>query len=130
MPTISDDDRCPCLSGEQYCRCCGRFHCGTAEAPTAEQLMRSRYSAFAVGDEAYLLRSWHPDTRPKRLDLDPEQVWRRLDVLTTSGGGLFDSTGTVEFVAHYVDHGTRGSMREHSTFVREDGRWLYVDAVQ
>ncbi|BCN59077.1 YchJ family protein [Prescottella equi] len=130
MPTISDDDRCPCLSGEQYGRCCGRFHSGTAEAPTAEQLMRSRYSAFAVGDEAYLLRTWHPDTRPKRLDLDPEQVWCRLDVLTTSGGGLLDSTGTVEFVAHYVDHGTRGSMREHSTFVREDGRWLYVDAVQ
>lgn len=130
MSGISNDDRCPCLSGEQYGQCCGRFHRGDADAPTAEQLMRSRYAAFAVGDEAYLLRTWHPTTRPRRLDLDPGQVWRRLDVLATSGGGLLDSTGTVEFVAHYVDHGERGSMREHSTFVREDGRWLYVDAVQ
>jgi len=93
-------------------------------------LMRSRYAAFAVGDEVYLLRTWHPSTRPKRLELDPDQVWRRLDVLTTSGGGLLDTTGTVEFVAHYVDHGERGSIREQSTFVREDKRWLYVDAVQ
>lgn len=129
MAALTDDARCPCLSGEQYGQCCGRFHRGDAVAPTAEQLMRSRYAAFAVGDPAYLLRTWHPSTRPKRFDLDPDLVWRRLDVLQATGGGPFDDTGTVEFVAHYAEHGTRGTMREHSRFVREHGQWLYVDAL-
>jgi len=128
MASIGPEDRCPCQSGEQYGQCCGRFH-GGAAAPTAEQLMRSRYAAFAVGDADYLLRTWHPSTRPTDLDLDPDLVWRRLDVLRGTGGGLLDATGTVEFVAYYTDHGERGSMREHSRFVREDGRWLYVDAM-
>ncbi|WP_430332519.1 YchJ family protein [Rhodococcus sp. ACT016] len=129
MTKVSNDDRCPCLSGEQYGQCCGRFHRGDADAPTAEQLMRSRYAAFAVGDADYLLRTWHSSTRPTDLELDPDLVWRRLDVLQGTGGGLLDDTGTVEFVAHYTDHGQRGSMREHSRFVRENGRWYYVDAL-
>ena len=65
--------RCPCLSGLQYGECCGPFHSGDAFAPTAERLMRSRYSAFAVGDADYLLATWHPTTRPAELALDPEQ---------------------------------------------------------
>ena len=65
---------CPCLSGEQYADCCGRFHAGEAEAPTAEQLMRSRYSAFVVLDAGYLLRTWHPETRPASLELDPDHA--------------------------------------------------------
>ena len=129
MADIDDDDRCPCLSGEVYGSCCGRFHRGSALAPTAEQLMRSRYAAFAVGDADYLLRTWHPSTRPDALDLDPGLVWRRLDVVERTGGGLLDDTGTVEFVAYYSDRGARGSMREHSRFVRENGQWLYVDAL-
>ncbi|MDH6281160.1 YchJ family protein [Prescottella agglutinans] len=129
MASIGPEDRCPCLSGEQYGQCCGRFHGGTADAPTAEQLMRSRYAAFAIGDAEYLLRTWHPSTRPATLELDPDMVWRRLDVLRTAAGGLLDDTGAVEFVAHYADHGERGSMREHSRFVREHGRWFYVDAM-
>ncbi|WP_077041679.1 YchJ family protein [Rhodococcus sp. MTM3W5.2] len=121
--------RCPCLSGETYERCCGRFHSGAAEAPTAEQLMRSRYSAFAVGDADYLLRTWHPSTRPARLTLDPDQRWTRLDILGHTGGGLLENEGTVEFEAHFVHSGQRDSLREHSRFVREDGRWLYLDAL-
>ncbi|WP_037176520.1 YchJ family protein [Rhodococcus sp. UNC363MFTsu5.1] len=121
--------RCPCLSGEAYERCCGRFHSGAAEAPTAEQLMRSRYSAFAVGDADYLRQTWHPSTRPDRLTLDPDQRWTRLDILGHTGGGLFENEGTVEFEAHYVHSGQRDSLREHSRFVREDGRWLYLDAL-
>ncbi|CAM5692721.1 YchJ family metal-binding protein [Streptomyces violaceorubidus] len=62
---------CPCGRPEPYARCCGRFHAGTAAAPSAEALMRSRYSAFVKGDAGYLLRPWHPGTRPARLDLDP-----------------------------------------------------------
>jgi uncharacterized protein YchJ len=78
-----------CLSGDQYAQCCGRFHSGGAEAATAEQLMRSRYSAFALLDAGYLRRTWHPDTAPAALDLDPDMLWRRLDILSTTGGGPF-----------------------------------------
>ncbi|WNB85131.1 YchJ family metal-binding protein [Cellulomonas sp. ATA003] len=118
--------RCPCLSGETYDDCCGPLHDGTVHAPTAVQLMRSRYSAFAVGDADYLLRTWHPTTRPADLDLDPAVRWTRLDVLDVRAGGPFDTTGTVEFRAHHRVDGARGSQHEVSRFVREDGRWLYV----
>ena len=92
--------------------------------------MRSRYSAFAVGDPAYLLRSWHPTTRPADLTLDPDQRWTRLEILSTTGGGLFHTEGTVEFRAHYRDaDGRSGSMRENSRFVRENGSWSYLDGM-
>jgi SEC-C motif-containing protein len=120
---------CPCLSGEQYVLCCGRFHRGDAEAPTAEQLMRSRYSAFVVGDAEYLLRTWHPDTRPEELELDPGLQWRRLDIISTVRGGPLDSEGVVEFAAHYRHDGERGVQRETSRFVRKDRRWYYLDAL-
>lgn len=120
---------CPCLSGEQYGDCCGRFHRGDAEAPTAEQLMRSRYSAFVVLDAAYLLRTWHPDTRPAQLELDPAVGWRRLDIVSTGRGGPLDTEGTVEFIAYYRHDGERGVQHETSRFLREDRRWYYVGAV-
>ncbi|WP_217697961.1 YchJ family protein [Sinomonas mesophila] len=130
------DTRCPCGTGDTYGACCGRFHAGLqaggAAAPTAEALMRSRYSAYAIGgpDLAdYLLATWHPATRPAALDLDGSTRWRRLDVVRTTAGGPFDAHGTVDFAAHYTDvpGGTRGVLREHSRFVREEGRWYYVD---
>lgn len=119
---------CPCGLGEQYDSCCGRYHEGTL-APTAEQLMRSRYSAFALGDADYLLGTWHPSARPRTLDLDPETQWTRLAVLETDGGGLLDTTGTVSFRAVYVLDGKRHVMNETSRFVREGKRWLYVGPV-
>ncbi|MFJ6536123.1 YchJ family protein [Paenarthrobacter sp. NPDC091711] len=118
---------CPCLSGEQYHDCCGCFHRGDAHAPTAEQLMRSRYSAFVLLDPAYLLRTWHSSTRPTSMDLDSGMQWRRLDIISTVNGGPLDTTGTVEFAAHYRLDGERGLQREISRFVREDKRWFYVD---
>ncbi|MDQ0030079.1 YchJ family protein [Arthrobacter bambusae] len=118
---------CPCLSGEQYAECCGRFHRGDADAPTAEQLMRSRYAAFVVLDSDYLLRTWHPDTRPAALDLDPDIEWRRLDILATHRGGPLDAEGSVEFAARYRSGGERGVQRENSRFLRIDRRWYYVD---
>jgi SEC-C motif domain protein len=121
--------RCPCLSGETYPDCCGRFHAGLADAPTAEALMRSRYTAFAVGDVGYLRRTWHADTRPARLHLDADLRWTRLDVLEVRAGGPFDTEGTVEFRAHHRVDGARGSQHEVSRFVREGGRWLYVGPV-
>ncbi|MBO3083102.1 YchJ family protein [Cellulomonas fengjieae] len=126
------DDRCPCGTGETYGECCGRYLTDGRRAPTAEALMRSRYTAFATGAGHYLLATWHPSTRPDVLELDEATVWRRLDVLGTDAGGPWDDAGTVEFVAHYrVDDGTGdgrpGRLHETSRFVREDGRWLYVD---
>jgi SEC-C motif-containing protein len=128
---MAEDDEgsrnCMCLSGEQYRMCCGRFHSGGAEAATAEQLMRSRYSAFVLLDRPYLLRTWHPETRPKVLDLDPGMQWRRLDIMSTSGGGPLEDRGTVEFKAWFRHGGERGLLHEVSRFVRENRRWYYVD---
>lgn len=121
--------RCPCLSGVPYESCCGRLHAGTATAQTAEQLMRSRYSAFAVGDTNYLLATWHPTTRPDELELDKERHWYRLDVLRAELGGPFDTTGIVEFQAYHRSAGEKGSQHEVSRFLREGGHWLYVDGV-
>lgn len=119
---------CPCGRGAAYDDCCGRCHRGDAAAPTAEALMRSRFSAFAVGDVHYLRDTWHPSTRPRRLDLEPDRRWTRLEVLATSGGSLFETSGTVEFAAHYEVGGRPGVQRERSAFVRERGRWYYVGA--
>lgn len=118
---------CMCLSGEQYDACCGRFHSGDADAATAEQLMRSRYSAFVLLNRQYLLRTWHPDTAPAALDLDPELQWRRLDIISTTRGGPLDTVGSVEFKAWFRQAGDRGIHHEVSRFVREDGRWFYLD---
>jgi SEC-C motif-containing protein len=91
--------------------------------------MRSRYSAFVVGDERYLLGSWHPSSRPAELDLDPAQRWFGLEILATTGGGLLDSTGTVEFVAKSRVDGRVGQQHETSRFVRVNSRWVYLDGV-
>jgi SEC-C motif domain protein len=120
--------RCPCLSGDTYADCCGRLHRGDAEAPTAERLMRSRYAAFAVGDADYLLRTWHPLTRPATLDLDPGLRWYRLDIIRSARGALGDSDGVVEFRAYYRHHDGAGEQHETSRFLRDGGRWLYIGA--
>jgi len=116
---------CPCDLPATYDACCGRFHRGEAAAPTAELLMRSRYAAFAVGDADYLRATWEPSTRPGRVDLDPDDRWTRLEVLATTGGGLFDTTGSVAFRAHHRD----GVVAEDSAFRRADGRWFYLGPV-
>lgn len=90
--------------------------------------MRSRYSAFVVLDAGYLLRTWHPATRPAGLELDPAVLWRRLDIVSTRRGGPLDDEGTVEFAAHFRHEGERGVQRETSRFVRVDRRWYYLDA--
>lgn len=91
--------------------------------------MRSRYTAFVRGEAAYLLRTWHPSTRPARLDLDDSVRYTRLEVLASTGGGLFDKEGTVHFRAHFIDGGQPGVMDEDSRFLREGGAWAYVDEV-
>lgn len=89
--------------------------------------MRSRYTAFAVGDGEYLRRTWHPQTRPARVDIDANLEWRRLVILDRVDGGPFDDDGVVAFEAHWRQGARRGRMHERSRFVRVDRRWLYVD---
>ncbi|MGN6609772.1 MAG: YchJ family protein [Jatrophihabitans sp.] len=120
---------CPCGTGGAYAECCGPLHAGTRRAATAGELMRSRYSAFAVGDVAYLVASWHPTTRPASIELDPAQRWTRLEILAERRGGPDDSAGVVEFRAHYRQHGADGVLHERSSFVRDDGAWRYVAAL-
>jgi SEC-C motif-containing protein len=121
--------RCPCGTGLSLGECCGRLHDGTMTAGTAEQLMRSRYSAFVLGDAGYLLRTWHSSTRPGRLDLDDTVRWTGLEVLATTGGSLLAAEGTVEFRASYLVGHRAGAQHENSRFVREDGQWRYLDGV-
>lgn len=126
--TEGDTGQCPCGSGRVYLHCCGPLHDGTAAAATAEALMRSRFSAFARGRADYLLSSWHPGTRPERLDLDEQITWRRLQIVDTESGGADDVTGIVEFRAQYLHHGKRHILHERSRFSRaRDGTWRYVD---
>jgi SEC-C motif-containing protein len=120
---------CPCGLGGPYGDCCGSLHDGRATASTAELLMRSRFSAFAVGDDAYLLRTWHPTTRPPRIRFDPDQRWTLLEILGKTGGGLLHSEGTVEFRAHYTKQGRADVLHEHSRLVREDGQCVYLGPI-
>ncbi len=85
--------------------------------------MRSRYSAFVVGDVAYLLRTWSAKTRPRSLELDATD-WTGLEIIGTTAGTAFHSEGTVEFRASYAG----GAQQENSYFTRENGDWVYVDA--
>jgi SEC-C motif-containing protein len=123
---------CPCGSGSQYSGCCEPLHLGAA-AGTAETLMRSRFSAFALrstnaGLDGYLLSSWHHSTRPATLEPDDGTVWRKLQIVDRVAGGRDDETGVVEFRASYRDaDGAAGVLHERSRFERDTGRWCYVD---
>ncbi|MUL80980.1 MULTISPECIES: YchJ family metal-binding protein [unclassified Mycolicibacterium] len=124
---MSSDNDCPCGTGLAYAECCGPLHSGARPAPTAVALMRSRFSAFAVGDIGYLLTSWHPDTRPADLTLEAAITWRRLQIVDTDAGGEDDTAGVVEFRAQYVHGGGRHILHERSRFERVEGQWRYLD---
>ena len=118
---------CPCQRGPSYAECCEPLHNGTPAA-TAERLMRSRFSAYALGLSDYLLASWHSSTRPRTIDLDPAVRWYRLDILGRTGGSVLDANGTVQFRAFYRGPDGSGEQHELSSFVKEDGNWLYFGA--
>lgn len=114
---------CHCGSGALFARCCGPILDG-APAATPEQLMRSRYSAFTVGDLAHLERTWHPSTRPAHLTPDAGVRWQRLEIVRAQEAG---DVGVVEFRASWRDDGVSGVLHETSRFRRVQGHWLYVD---
>ena len=121
MPLRPD---CPCGSGTPYDACCGALHRGAREAATPEELMRSRYAAYAVGDTAYLDRTWDPRTRPADLRPTSGLRWTGLVVHRSEVDG---ESGVVEFTASYERPAGAGTLHEVSRFERRAGRWLYVD---
>ncbi|WP_440225145.1 YchJ family protein [Dokdonella sp. MW10] len=126
MPADRGNIPCPCGRAAPYAACCARWHAG-APAPDAEALMRSRYAAFVLGLSDYLLATWHPGQRPANLALDTGTTWLGLEVRRHVADG---DRAEVEFVARFR-HGGGRAVRQHETsrFVREDGRWFYVDGV-
>jgi SEC-C motif-containing protein len=124
-PAITD---CPCGSGTAYPACCGRWHAGPQylQAPDAESLMRSRYSAYVLDLRDYVRDTWHPDTRPAHLEGNPPGLkWLGLEVRSHR---VQDADhAEVAFVARNRLEGRASRMRETSRFVRVDGRWLYLD---
>ena len=126
---LSSHAPCPCDSGQTYVDCCGPWHAGLLQeglhAPTPEALMRSRYSAYVLGLIDYLLATWHPATAPGELELPPLK-WLGLEVLLAQSTA---QAGVVEFVARCRENGRAQRMHETSRFVREQGRWYYVDGI-
>ena len=126
---------CPCgrLDARRrpldWAACCGRYidHFSDTPAPDAESLMRSRYSAFVLQRADYLLATWHAPQRPPSVDFDPGARWLGLEVRAARATG--DDTAEVEFVARHRIAGRAVRLHERSRFVREGGRWFYVDGV-
>lgn len=119
---------CPCGSGAPLVACCGRFLEGKADAPDAERLMRSRYSAFVGERGDYLLATWHASRRPPAIDFDTGAKWLGLEVRRHQSTG--PDSAEVEFVARWRVGGRAVRLHECSRFVREGGRWYYVDGDQ
>ena len=116
---------CVCGSGAIYNACCGRWHAGEP-APTAEALMRSRYAAFALQLAPYLLATWHASTRPLTIEFEAGTKWLGLSVKSFRETAL--DRAEVAFIArNKVGGGSAVRLHERSRFVREDGRWFYVD---
>jgi len=120
-------EACPCGSGVPFGRCCLPLLRGERQADTAELLMRSRYSAYAVGDLDYVWQTWHPRTRPEAVIPNDELTWTGLEMVDTVGGEPGDQSGEVEFRARYRQGQQTGTLHERSRFAVRAHRWFYVD---
>ena len=130
---MRQSEPCPCGSEQTYADCCAPLHAGQNVAKTAEQLMRSRYAAYALKQIDYLYATTHPDKRSEQLR-DEMAAWAnraeftRLEILGKKQGRAFDTVGKVEFVAHYRQFGAVKQMHEVSRFCRYQGRWHYLES--
>ena len=131
--SLAPESPCPCGRLDPrarplpFARCCGRYLADFARvpAPDAESLMRSRYCAFVLEDAAYLLTTWHASHRPPQIGFEPGTKWLGLEV--REHRVLDDTHAEVEFVARSRHAGRAHRLHERSRFVREAGRWYYVD---
>ena len=118
-------DPCPCDSSRLYAECCARWHAG-AIPPDATSLMRSRYSAYVLRNEPYLLATWHPSKRPDSIPFDTNRKWLGLRIVNARMTG--DDSAEVEFIARSrASNAAAVRLHERSRFVRENGRWFYID---
>ena len=129
---MKNDELCPCASGKTYGECCGPILSGERKADTAVELMRARYSAYAVGNVEFLYASSGPEARSEfdektTRDWSTSAKWHGLEVLSAERGGKDDVEGEVAFVARYSANGQQCEHREHSYFKRIDGEWRFID---
>ena len=122
-----DNEPCPCGSGKPLCICCQPYIEQNSDAPTAEALMRSRYTAFVLLEEDYLRYSWHPDSCPTNIHLNEDTRWLGLKIVNTVAGDTTDETGEVEFVARSKLNGKASRLHENSRFSRYQNHWVYLD---
>lgn len=132
IPKTREESLCPCKSQRQYANCCMPFHHGKAKPKTAEQLMRSRYSAYFFRKADYLYDTTHPDTRDASLRKQLKKTihaanWSFLTIIRSVKGGPDDKTGKVEFIADYYAEGEPYQLHEVSRFKRYKGQWKYLD---
>jgi SEC-C motif-containing protein len=124
MSAMAGSAGCPCGTGTPYDGCCGPLHRNERRADGVAELMRSRYSAYAVGATDHLFRTWHPRTRPAEIAPDPSLTWTGLEVLDVAQG---EAEGAVEFRARWTWRDQVGVLHERSRFVLRAGRWVYLD---
>ena len=129
MKTISPDSPCPCSSSLNYMVCCQPLINGKIEAETVAQLMRSRFTAFAIHHEAYLLKTWDKKNRPKKITFNTEIDWKTLEIVSETKGGVNDTRGVVKFKAYYTLNDLEQVMNEASRFKKEKGKWFYLDGI-
>lgn len=121
---------CRCGSGIDYAQCCALFHSGEQKPLTAEALMRSRFTAYALHNAPYLLDTWDATVRPELIDFSKEKVdWQRLEIGTTKKGGAKDTKGVVAFKAYYLQDDEAYVMTEISQFIKRAGGWFYLDGL-
>jgi SEC-C motif-containing protein len=128
---MKKNDVCPCHSGAFYVDCCQRFWATQQKPSTAEQLMRSRYTAFVLQKAQYLVETHHPDFRsPDELKSLKKSfkgmVWQGLEILNTELGQACDVTGIVEFKARFSCLGKQDVIHERSSFIKEQEQWFYT----
>lgn len=125
MNTINS---CPCGSNKPFSSCCSPIIEGHSTATTAEQLMRSRYSAYTLAKNKYLVNSWATETRPNDLDVENGNIqWLGLEIEECEKGRIEDEKGTVTFTARFLSSGHLCQLHEKSRFVQRDHLWYYLD---
>ena len=124
---VQKNKNCPCGTGCNFNDCCNLYISGKRKPETAEKLMRSRYTGYVLKDSEYILKTWHPSSRPKNFDLSREKIyWEKLEIISCEKGRAFDIEGDVFFKASYKHDGTKYCIQELARFVKEKGVWLYL----
>ena len=127
---MNTEELCLCGSKLSYEDCCGLYHSGEKNTPTAETLMRSRFTAYAMQKSDYLLNTWDSSKRPESINFEKENAqWLRLEIVNTKKGGVKDTKGIVEFKAYFLADGEESVMNEISRFKKIAGRWFYLDGL-